>query len=132
MSTTAYDLSWADAKLQALNAFCKIEELAALKPNWDSYGAPAISERALDRAMDILWTIRRSPQPRIVPTAEGGVQLEWYTASEELEVEIRPDGNVEYLLEVVDPDSRSTEEHEGKVYDDVDVILLIPFAEATP
>lgn len=124
--TTAHDLSPLKAKLRALQSFEGVESLARLKPNWDGYGAPAISEAAIDRAMDILWTVRRCVRPRIVPTARGGVQLEWYGVDEEIEVEVLPDGSAEYLLVQVDAGNRQTDEAEGAVRKDSDVLLLVP------
>jgi hypothetical protein len=54
--------------------------LRMLKPGWDSYGAPAISESAI-QALESF---------RVVPTHEGGLQLE----SQDFEIEIDPRGNI--------------------------------------
>jgi hypothetical protein len=57
-----------------LEAMQRLEELAALKPNWDSYGAEAINPLAIQCAKAMLW--RLGPGWIPVPTSDGGVQLE--------------------------------------------------------
>jgi hypothetical protein len=37
------------------------------------------------------------PEPRVVPVPGGGLQFEWQTATRELELEVLPDGSVEFL-----------------------------------
>ena len=74
-------------------------ELARLPVGWDTYGSPPPS---LDLVWQVLWLlvcIERTdlPLPVAVPLPGGGVQLEWETASRELEVEFHPNGPARYL-----------------------------------
>ncbi len=76
----------------------RIEELAArcasffdLGENWNSYRARPIEEDLIEDGLRIAAMVlapgRRAPV--IVPTATGGVQLEWHSADEDLEIEVR-------------------------------------------
>jgi hypothetical protein len=38
------------------------------------------------------------PVPRILPVSGGGIQFEWENGKRELEIEFRPDMNIEFLL----------------------------------
>lgn len=68
-----------------------LQKLSELGPNWDTYGAKPITEQALKAAMEITGIIANKP-PSIVPTVEGGIQLEWHTCGHNIEIEIGPDG----------------------------------------
>lgn len=65
-------------------------ELRGLPENWNSYGARAIEIDAIGRALDMLTRIMRRaiPNPQIVPTHMGGVQLEWHSRGVDLEIEL--------------------------------------------
>ena len=52
----------------------------------------------------------RAPPPSVVPTWDGGVQVEWHRNGVDLEIEISPDGNAEYFF--ASPD----EEREGPAW----------------
>lgn len=62
-----------------------------LGENWNSYRSRTIEqnlvEEGLRLAAMVLMPGRRAPS--IVPTALGGVQLEWHSADEDLEIEVR-------------------------------------------
>jgi len=67
-----------------------LEDLEALKPNWDSYGAAAIDPACIVRAREVeqlLDSFTMGP-PSIVPTSSGGVQLEWHKHGLDLEFTI--------------------------------------------
>ena len=68
-----------------------IEELRNLKPDWDSYGAPAIDQRAIDVAEKII-----SVKPQLIPCNDGGVQVDFIVNSEEYSVTLKPDGSQEF------------------------------------
>ena len=76
----------------------RLEELATLEENWDSYGSPPppleLMSDALalvQRAERLLGYRRRQetaiPTPSIVPLSGGGVQIEWQRPVKELELE---------------------------------------------
>ena len=77
------------------------DKLAALKANWDSYGAPPITPAAIETAK---WLHSHWPTASVVPTPTGGVQLE----TEALEIEIGADGLVVGAL-LSYPDGRTVE-----------------------
>ena len=56
----------------------------------------------------------RTPPPSVVPTWDGGVQVEWHRNGVDLEIEISPDGNAEYFF------ASPNEEHEGAARDEIE------------
>lgn len=101
----------------------RLDELAALPDDWDSYGAPALSAVAIQAARHLLMRLEESVGwPRaaattpshIAPLPSGGVQLEWTGPTKDIEVEISPDGKLAYLL--ID---RSREERQFSEDEDV-------------
>ena len=76
--------SWLEAVLH------KLQELLYLEADWNSYGAPPITFDAIRTALEVLGEVvpRRAPAPTIVPTVDGGVQLEWHRGGIDLEIEI--------------------------------------------
>ncbi|HEX7048917.1 MAG TPA: hypothetical protein VF188_01795 [Longimicrobiales bacterium] len=73
------------------DAVLRLARLLELEPDWDSYGARAVSIAAADTALVLLLGLAgpETPAPHIVPTPAGGVQIEWHTPRLDLEVEIR-------------------------------------------
>lgn len=57
----------------------EIKRFRALRPGWNSYRAPAISETAIKAALDIVEVAARrgAPTPSAAPTPLGGVALTW-------------------------------------------------------
>lgn len=64
--------------------------LLQLQPNWDSYGARTIRLSCAARALFVYLSLRAASCPWVVPTNDGGIQLEWHQNGEDLEIEIRP------------------------------------------
>lgn len=58
-----------------------------LGPNWDSYGAGPIDQRAIDRAILMLDSLAGDWTP--VPMSDGGVQLERHDGGFDIEITIR-------------------------------------------
>lgn len=88
-------------------AIVRMANYRELKPNWDSYGAECISEKAICVSIHLLTRIQsewstqlgESMKPYFVaPVADGGIQLEWRGDYSEIEVEIGPGGEFGYLL----------------------------------
>lgn len=77
----------------------KISELSKLPENWDSYDSRAIQQPAIEQATALLFKLANLnlPPPDIFPVPGGGLQLEFQQESRELEIEILPDGQTEYL-----------------------------------
>jgi len=76
----------------------RLDELARLPNNWDSYGAKTITGAAIDEARRLIRLCEEPCQPpAIVPTNGGGVQLEWvhpHGLGSDVEIEIGPDGRI--------------------------------------
>lgn len=70
----------------------KIRALKELKSGWDSYGAAPIASEAVDGAELIvrLAATPNMPEPAVVATSTGGVQLEWHTLDCDAEIEVFP------------------------------------------
>ena len=88
-------------------ALQRLDELAQLEPDWNSYGAAAMSPRAIKIAREFLKSVAKRLVDKVgervrpyvvVPLADGGVQIEWRSPERDLEVEIGPDGTLGYLL----------------------------------
>lgn len=85
----------------------RVQVLTRLSENWDSYGAHGIQPPAVEGAIQVL-VIGDSyglPSPHIAPVADGGLQVEWSDGARFAEVEVRPDGSVEYLIHVAENES---------------------------
>jgi hypothetical protein len=95
----------------------RLDHLARLPQNWDSYGAVPISPNAITRARSTLRQIlsvggEDIPLPFIAPSPNGGVELELTTASgRELMLDISPGEEcVAFLLvEPTEPSDASIE-----------------------
>lgn len=76
-----------------------LDRIAELPRNWDQEGGEPIGQRVLSIANELLLPLARlqPPIPRIAPVLGGGLQFEWRAGPRELEIEILPDGSVEYL-----------------------------------
>ncbi len=78
----------------------RLKELAELRKGWDSYNAEPLNPRAVRRTLQLLPAL--SPfdpgDPTVVPTFNGGVQLEWHDKTGDVEISIPPSGPIEYLV----------------------------------
>ena len=102
LSATLFRQPWFRPTLDRMLEFLSLEE------NWNGYGERAIHTSAVKRAVDVLNTVcPDGPAPSVVPTSQGGVQLEWAAGGFEIEIEIRPSGPA--LLLIVEPSGQETE-----------------------
>ena len=78
----------------------ELAEIAALEENWDGYGSPRVNPAALEMASRVLAEAQQlsMPAPIIAPVSGGGINIEWSVSGRELEVEVLPGGQVEYLM----------------------------------
>ena len=77
-------------------------ELDALQHNWDSYGGLPISLKVAEKAISLLITLQTSsgdPIPSVVPTSNGGIQLEWHEGGVDLEIELSPDTPISLFID---------------------------------
>lgn len=89
-----------DDSLWLLSALRKIAGLARLAENWDGHGSRPIQRGALQQSAPLLGLLSKSslPEPQIFPVPGGGIQLEWQNAKCGAELEILPDGAMEFLI----------------------------------
>jgi hypothetical protein len=87
--------AWLEVVARTCASFVKLE------PNWDSYGGRPVHESVAQAASDLLLQLSRasSPAPIAVPTARGGIQLEWHTPAVDLEIDIASAGRVSAVFE---------------------------------
>ena len=95
-SLVLHVLNWSTWQV---NTVKRILQFQSLQDNWDSYGSHRPSFNVIRSAVSILLkvTLDDPPMPRIVPVPGGGIQFEWRKGRRELEIEVRPDGSIEYL-----------------------------------
>ncbi len=77
----------------------ELHKLRELPEDWDSYGSPRIKDKAVKTTADLLTDTAKNgmSKPYIFPVSGGGLQLEWQQSNKELEIEILPNGKIEYL-----------------------------------
>ena len=80
-------------------AKAKVQKLGKLQPNWNSYGALVPTPEAIKGAILLLHFVDELelPMPQIVPTAVGGIQLEWH---DDFEFEVECQGHGIYVLPI--------------------------------
>ena len=76
-----------------------VSRLALLPDNWDGEGSPALKPVVLDEALRLLAEIEpyEMPMAHIGPVSGGGLGIEWRLGERDLNLEILPDGSIEYL-----------------------------------
>lgn len=94
-----------------------LQAIAALPwwtDNWSS-GATRTQVAAIAYMLEILIEVldSRTPPPSVVPTWNGGVQVEWHRNGIDLEIEVAPEGDIEYFFK------SPAEECEGLISDDL-------------
>jgi hypothetical protein len=91
------------AKARLDGAIQQMETFGVLDADWDSYGAHVVQSDAVLQALRLLAVVFNAREdiadPMIVPTSEGGVQLEWDRDDVHLELEVKPSLDVEVYWE---------------------------------
>lgn len=101
-----------------VNILERLQALAALGPNWDTYGAPPVDRELIPEVLQFLassWGSGGLPLPAIVPTSTGGFQVEWSSGGLEVEVEWKRIGSDPTVLLC---DENTGEEWEGSCLDE--------------
>ena len=75
----------------------RLESLAQLPEDWDSYGASPVRTSRIQQAYGLLQSIMddETPAPDLVPTANGSIQIEWHTLGVELEIHLLSDADLD-------------------------------------
>jgi hypothetical protein len=73
--------------------------LKLLPESWDTYGSPRLQNAAQESATELIALLSKSdpPLPNVSPVPGGGVQFEWEINRRALEIEVLPDGSIEFL-----------------------------------
>jgi len=103
----------------------KLESFANLTHGWDGDQAPTICPQVIAATRKLISShadLIASPF-FVVPTLEGGVQLEWRRGSRELELELINPSQIEYLF--TDEDQNISEENIFPLSDDALIRELI-------
>lgn len=76
-----------------------IDSFAALKPNWDTYNADAITPKSIVIAKELVTDLYKKniPIEGVFPMRNGGVQIEFSKQTMEIELEIL-DEMMQYLV----------------------------------
>jgi hypothetical protein len=83
--------------------------LVKMPAGWDSYNAPPVTRDAGHFALEILQSVMRprTPLPQVIPSAAGGVQLEWHEKGVDLELHITAPYQWElWFRDLLDPKSQ--------------------------
>jgi hypothetical protein len=90
----------------------KIEGLAQLPDDWDSYGSARLQPAAMKGACRFLLEAPSNilPLPHVTLVPGGGLGFHWQVENRDLELEFKPTGNVEYLKTTMGAEQPVSEE----------------------
>ena len=76
-----------------------ISVLARLPENWDGYGSPSPRASAIQSGQSLVSAVASAdlPMPAISPVTGGGLGIAWMLEPRRLEIEVLPDGSLEYF-----------------------------------
>jgi hypothetical protein len=94
-----------------MSALSTLLHIQRLPVGWDGRHSPALRLDAFQAAAKVLVRVcgQRVALPAIGPVPGGGLQLEWHIGNRELEIEILPDGSLEFLT------AEGVQEEEGSL-----------------
>jgi len=96
-------------------ALSMLDRLGRLPPGWDGHAARPVAIGVLEAVGRFVRSGALDQAPaaelQLVPTAQGGLQLEWHTRDLDLVLECEPSGAVSYYVS----DELSGKEEEGLV-----------------
>jgi len=100
-------IEWGTAPSWLADAVTRVQHLRSLCEGWDGYGSSPVDRRLASAVVRFLsgplWVA--TPRPRITPTVDGGLAVEWRGARATLELEFDPRGAVDVYVS----DSEGTE-----------------------
>ncbi len=84
--------------------------LRELPTNWDGHGGVPLVDAAYERAAAFVSTVSdpETLRPSVVPTAEGGVQIEWHAGRFDIEVFFDPQNREDDAFFVKDWDAQKS------------------------
>ena len=77
----------------------KIDQILRLGDGWDGEGSKSPSLNSVMEALEFLFSSlsHDTLAPQVIPTSEGGLQLEWHTKGIDLEITFSPDRRASFL-----------------------------------
>lgn len=95
----------------------KLQSIATLGPNWDSYGGAPLSFDAALASLRFMaeYFSDSAVAPSVVPSSSGGVQLEWHRHAGDLEITFSPTGS--YSAFFIDGQAGTEWEMESEMID---------------
>ncbi|HYR93798.1 MAG TPA: hypothetical protein VEP48_06305 [Methylomirabilota bacterium] len=90
---------YAEASVWFLDSVNEVARLSNLPEGWDSNGSPSVTPKAKAVAVRLLMNCayKPLPEPHLGAVPGGGLQLEWSYGPKCLELEVFPDGTVQFL-----------------------------------
>jgi hypothetical protein len=85
-----------------------------LPENWNSYGSKRVDPAIARQASDLLVQLAQpeTPEPAIVPTQRGGIQIEWHDRGIDLEINLLSPQEMDVSFD----DEQDGEEWERKLH----------------
>ena len=79
----------------------KIEAIAKLKPNWDSYDGDEPDPNAIRNAIDTVPKIvgTNTPMPSVHPIPDGGISVEWHLPHMNVEIEFTTEDKIVAIID---------------------------------
>jgi hypothetical protein len=111
----------------------RIAEMCRLPVGWDGERAARLDAVAVSLGFQLMLAVaaRAGDHPAVAPwtsapLTDGGLQIEWKGAREEIEVLISPDGGLAYLRQIGTDDGVEFEEGDGMTQREIlDLILRV-------
>jgi len=77
----------------------ELTKLMSLRAGWDGQRAKRITQQAIFAAIEVQIRLldEAAALPQYFPLIDGGIQLEWYAAGDEISIEIDSDGEAHVL-----------------------------------
>lgn len=75
---------------ELLAAVRQLARLLSMPSDWDSYGAKPIDRQIAIAALNLVGivVVNGAPLPALIPTSDGGIQLEWHRCGVDLEIRV--------------------------------------------
>ncbi|MBM4092889.1 MAG: hypothetical protein FJ276_26300 [Planctomycetes bacterium] len=95
----------------------RIRALHALAENWDSYGGRPVNAHCAATAISLLLNVLEPnmPEPAVVPTNGGGLQIEWHRDAVDIEIEVQSPSRLYVAFE----DEKTGEQWEKQISGDL-------------
>ncbi len=76
----------------------QLDHLLDLPPNWNGSASapiePRLAELAVNAVLVAVMPDERAPVPHVVPSVDGGLQLEWHRGGWDVEIQLTPMGEI--------------------------------------